>query len=107
MSGRRAARAERSPDTPGWHRACLLQRMTTRSAMTRYGNRSGNSGVVAYALGKDSITLKFGEGTVYEYTAESAGRTNIERMKALAASGRGLAAFVTRNVRERYARKLG
>lgn len=77
-----------------------------RSAMRRYGNRSGNSGVVAYALGKDSITLKFEEGGVYEYTADSAGRTNIERMKALAEDGRGLSAFVVRNVRERYARKL-
>lgn len=74
--------------------------------MTRYPNRSGNSGVVAYALGKDSITLEFDAGGVYEYTAASAGRTNIERMKALAAEGRGLAAFVARNVRERYARKL-
>ena len=74
--------------------------------MTRYRNRSGNSGVVAYALGKDSITLEFGEGAIYEYTADSAGRTNIERMKALAADGRGLAAFVARNVRERFARKL-
>ena len=74
--------------------------------MTRYRNRNGNSGVVAYALGKDSITLKFDAGGVYEYTAASAGRTNIDRMKALAADGRGLAAFVARNVRERYARKL-
>jgi hypothetical protein len=91
---------------PTGHRACLSSGMGIRSGMTRYRNRSGNSGVVAYALGKDSITLEFETGGVYEYTADSAGRTNIDRMNALAVDGRGLAAFVARNVRERYARKL-
>jgi hypothetical protein len=74
--------------------------------MKRYGNRSGCSGVVAYAIGRDSITLMFEEGGTYVYTAESAGRTDLERMKSLALDGRGLAAFVVRNVRERYARKV-
>ena len=74
--------------------------------MTRYRNLAGNAGVVAYAIGPESITLEFALGGVYEYTARSAGRLNIERMQQLARSGRGLSAYVTRNVREAYARKL-
>ena len=79
---------------------------TPTPPMRRYRNLAGNAGVVAYTLGNDSITLQFEQGGVYEYTAESAGRTNIERMKSLAVGGRGLSAFVVRNVRDHYARKL-
>ena len=75
--------------------------------MKRYRNLSGNSGVVAYETGRDSITLQFLEGGRYLYTATSAGAANIRQMKALAAAGVGLSTFVVRNVRERYAAKLG
>lgn len=37
------------------------------------------------------------------YTYQSAGRANIERMKLLAASGRGLSTFISTTVRKLYA----
>ena len=74
--------------------------------MQRYKNISGNSGVIAYQTGRDSITIEFEDGAIYRYTCKSAGRANIEQMKALAAAGKGLSTFVVRHVRKAYAAKL-
>ena len=75
--------------------------------MHPYGNLSGNSGVVAYAIGSDFIEVKFADGVSYIYTHASAGRHNVERMKALARSGRGLSTFIVHNVRKAYASRSG
>jgi hypothetical protein len=74
--------------------------------MQRYKNISGNSGVIAYQTGRDCITIEFEDGAIYRYTCKSAGRANIEQMKALAAAGKGLSTFVVRHVRNAYAAKL-
>lgn len=63
--------------------------------MLPYANRSGNSGVSAYEIGPDFIRLQFQSGTSYTYTYDSAGREHVERMKQLAASGRGLSKFLS------------
>ena len=74
--------------------------------MQRYSNRSGESGVVAYDIGKDSITVKFAGGVSYVYTDASAGAAHIARMRELASAGRGLSTYISQHVHERYARKL-
>jgi hypothetical protein len=78
--------------------------------MHRYRNTSGESGVVAYEIGKDSdtdsITIQFTGGDRYLYTARSAGAENIARMQELAREGRGLSTFVSQHIRSRYAKKL-
>lgn len=74
--------------------------------MKRYANASGHSGVLAYETRSDAITVKFRDGCVYRYTYASAGRDNIERMKQLAAAGRGLSTFIIRQVQDRYAEQL-
>jgi len=74
--------------------------------MERYANQSGNSGVVAYRIGSDSITVKFVDGWLYSYTYESAGADNVEYMKKLAARGQGLSAFISTTVRNDYAKKF-
>jgi hypothetical protein len=74
--------------------------------MQRYKNLSGNSGVAAYELGSDSITVEFEEGSRYVYTDASAGAENIRQMQQLARRGAGLATFINRVVRERYAQRL-
>ena len=73
--------------------------------MKRYANRSGNSGVVAYQVGTDSITVEFVDGQHYLYTYESAGADNVEHMKVLAAQGQGLSGFISKTVRNDYASK--
>jgi hypothetical protein len=72
----------------------------------RYANRSGNSGVVAYEIAADSITVKFRDGDKYLYTYGSAGAGNIDEMKQLAIRGAGLSGFISANVRDKYARKF-
>ncbi|WP_312516804.1 hypothetical protein [Massilia sp.] len=78
--------------------------------MQRYSNRSGESGIVAYEIGKDpkepAIIVEFLGGDRYLYTGHSAGVENIARMQELAHEGQGLSTFISRHVRERYARKL-
>lgn len=73
--------------------------------MQRYANRSGHSGVVAYELGADAITVKFTGGDRYLYTEDSAGAIHIARMRELAESGRGLSTYISQHVGDRYARK--
>ncbi len=74
--------------------------------MQRYANRSGHSGVVAYELAADSITVKFTGGDRYLYTADSTGVEHIARMRELATAGQGLSTYISQHVRDRYARKL-
>jgi hypothetical protein len=73
--------------------------------MVPYGNRAGNSGVIAYAINPDSIAVQFADGKVYTYTYASAGKRNIEQMKKLAKSGRGLSTFISTTVKNRYEEK--
>ena len=75
--------------------------------MERYRNLAGNSGVAAYEIGADSITVRFQDGDTYLYTNASAGADTIAEMKRLAHAGRGLSSFISRTVRDRYAAKLG
>lgn len=70
--------------------------------LTRYENRAGNSGVVAYEIRSDGIRVKFLDGRIYTYTYRSAGRENVEHMKLLARSGRGLSGFISTHVRELF-----
>jgi hypothetical protein len=74
--------------------------------MERYKNRSHESGVVAYQIGRGSITVKFIGGEKYIYTDKSAGAGSIAKMKRLAEEGAGLSTFISQHVHERYARKL-
>jgi hypothetical protein len=74
--------------------------------MTRYKNLAGDSGVAAYATTDESITVHFQDGSAYRYTNASAGRWNVDRMKALADHGRGLNTFITAHVKDKYAAKV-
>lgn len=70
--------------------------------MKPYANRSGNSGVLAYETGSTFIRVKFAGGEVYSYSYHSAGKTRVETMKRLAASGKGLSTYISRYVKDRY-----
>lgn len=72
--------------------------------MENYGNLS--SGISAYEIGPDSITVRFKDGWSYLFTYASAGKGNVEQMKALAKAGSGLNTFITKNVRHLYASKF-
>jgi hypothetical protein len=74
--------------------------------MERYRNIGGNSGIRSYEIGTDSIAIEFSDGGRYLYNNQSAGSFNIERMKVLAISGRGLNSFIGTVIKKRYASKL-
>jgi hypothetical protein len=74
--------------------------------MQRYKNHSGKSGVVAYDIGNQSITVQFTGGDRYLYTFDSAGAANIVEMQRLARTGRGLCSFISQVIRTQYERKL-
>jgi len=70
--------------------------------MIPYKNITGNSGVVGYDPGKDFIVIQFVNNVIYRYSYASAGMDNVEKMKLLARSGKGLSTFISRNVKDKY-----
>ena len=74
--------------------------------MRPYLNLGGNSGVVEYDYGPDSIRVRFRGGDVYEYNYESVGRRHVEAMKRLARRGKGLSAYISQHlsVKQGYVR---
>jgi hypothetical protein len=71
-----------------------------------YRNRSGHSGVSAYAIGKSFILVRFAHDGIYEYTDTKPGRMHVRNMQTLAKAGVGLSTYISRFVRDNYARKL-
>ncbi len=74
--------------------------------MEKYKNLDGDSSVVAYEIGIDSLIGQFSDGAIDIYTYQSAGQSNIARMKTLAMTGEGLNSFIMRYVRKPYAARL-
>ena len=74
--------------------------------MERYKNLSGKSGVRAYQIREHSIVIEFKGNGKYLYTYDRPGREHVEEMKKLAVEGFGLSTYISRNVKNRYLRKL-
>jgi hypothetical protein len=74
--------------------------------MKPYKKQSGPSGVSAYSIGTDNIKIRFVDGSIYLYNFKSTGKRNVERMKQLAEAGKGLATFINKYVRKKFAAQL-
>jgi hypothetical protein len=74
--------------------------------MQRYANRDGNSGVVAFATGPLGLAVEFTNGAVYVYDLEHPGAEAVAEMKRLARAGQGLSTYISRHVRENFAKRL-
>jgi hypothetical protein len=74
--------------------------------MAPYANSNGNSGITAYEIQRDAIVIEFRHGGRYIYDYDTTGREHVEEMKVLALEGRGLATYISKNVRDTYAAKL-
>lgn len=72
----------------------------------RYGNRSGRSGVLGYALVGNGIAVRFVDGAIYLYDRDCPGPAHVQRMKQLAREGTGLSTYISRRVGQRYATRL-
>jgi hypothetical protein len=73
--------------------------------MKRYLNLNGHSGVSAYQIAPQAVTVRFAGGDVYVYSYASAGAAHVEEMKRLAISGRGLATYISQHVQHAYESK--
>ena len=68
--------------------------------MTHYKNLGLDSGVNAFEIGNDYITVRFSTYATYKYTYESAGQNHIENMKSLTLKGEGMNSYIKKN--EKY-----
>lgn len=75
--------------------------------MVPYKNLHGNSNIVAYELGVDSITVQFMTGTHKNYLYDSfkPGADVVSKMKELAIQGYGLNSYISRIVKSNFAKK--
>jgi hypothetical protein len=78
----------------------------TGHVMERYKNIEGHSGVTGYHITPDSISVEFNHDAVYQYTYNSAGKRAVEKMKQLAATGKGLSTYISQTVREKFEQKI-
>ena len=74
--------------------------------LLRYRNLNGDSGVEAFSVEPQAITVRFRGGATYLYTYAATGREEVGTMKDLALRGRGLGTFISTHVGKRYARKI-
>lgn len=71
-----------------------------------YKNIGENSGIKAYKATAHAIIVYFASGVIYAYTYNSTGKRHIEKMKALAQAGKGLATYINKYVRDKYAEQI-
>lgn len=71
--------------------------------MRNYSNLHGNSGIVEYLITETSIKVKFINSTkIYVYTNNIPGKNHVDKMKFFANAGRGLATYISQNVKKNY-----
>lgn len=62
--------------------------------MKPYQNLNGNSNIQSFQIYGDGIKVKFDDGTILLYLEEKIGKEIVDRMKMLAAEGKGLGTFI-------------
>lgn len=72
--------------------------------MPYYNNSTNGSNILSYEIGDDFIIVEFSDFKKYKYSYQSAGESNVERMKQLAIDGHGLNAFINTYVKKQYER---
>ena len=65
--------------------------------MEPYKNVHGDSPISAFEIESTYIDVQFG-ANVYRYSHVTPGRAHVERMKELARTGSGLAAYISSNI---------
>ncbi|MDR7193603.1 hypothetical protein [Luteimonas terrae] len=68
-----------------------------------YRNRHGGSGVRAWAITGDTLSVEFVDGAVYDYRRQDIGPRLFTAACAAARAGRGLSSCISRHLRQRYA----
>lgn len=74
--------------------------------MRSYENAGGDSAIVAFENGDDSITVEYVDGSVFQYTYRKNGGITVEQMKKYAGIGHGLYGFISRFVGKESGNRL-
>jgi hypothetical protein len=74
--------------------------------MQRYGAADGQSGIAAFEIKSDSITIEFRHGGIYRYDRVKPGRLHVSEMQRLARMGKGLNTYINKYVKDNFAEKL-
>ena len=72
--------------------------------MQPYRDKHGDSGIVAYETGPESITVRFHQGGTYLYDGVKPGARHVAEMKRLAWAGEGLNTYINQHVRDNCAK---
>ena len=70
--------------------------------MNPYKNLSEESGVKAYEIQEEGIRVQFLSDDVYYYSNDIPGKKHVDEMKRLAKKGRGLATYISQNIRKNF-----
>lgn len=70
--------------------------------MEKYKNLSGDSPIVEFEIGTDSISIKFKDGWIYIFNGVRPGALQVEKLKSLAAAGKGLSGYLSSNVGKNF-----
>ncbi len=74
--------------------------------MDKYANLHGNSGVDEYQITDSLIKVRFINSTdVYVYSNSIPGKGHVDEMKRLAKAGRGLATYISQEIKGNYDHK--
>lgn len=73
--------------------------------MIPYKNLSEESGVLAYEILPEGIRVQFIGKDIYYYSYDAPGAEHVEKMKELAEKGRGLATYISQNIRKKFDHK--
>lgn len=65
-------------------------------AFQAYRNLGRDSGVVAFDISPDSITVQFRSGSHYVYNSVAPGAAVVAKLKSLALSGHGLNSYLSK-----------
>jgi hypothetical protein len=74
--------------------------------MQRYKAAGGPSGITAFEIGSDSITIEFRHAGTYRYDGTKPGLLHVAKMQRLAQIGRGLNTYINKYVKDNFAEKL-
>lgn len=74
--------------------------------MEKYKNLGGDSGVIFFEITDDSIVVQFSDNSKYLYNSVLPGKSDVDNMKSLALSGKGLNSYIGRKVRKNFYQKL-
>lgn len=78
----------------------------TPPRLQRYANRHGDSGVTAWSIHAETLSVEFGYGAVYVYAARELGADTFLTLCTAARVGHGLATAISRDVGDRYAARF-